>query len=54
MLVQARDIEVVPVDVFSQEATEPVSRCDGFMWRCPSSACIRLYARRFLYAIEAG
>lgn len=53
-LAQARNIEIVPVDVFSKDATERVARCGGFMWRCPSSARIRLYARRFLYAIEAG
>jgi glutathione synthase/RimK-type ligase-like ATP-grasp enzyme len=53
-LAQAKNIEVVPVDVFSGDAMGCISGCDAFMWRCPSSAHIRAYAKRFLYALEAG
>lgn len=53
-LAQARHIEVVPVDVFAGDAMSRISGCDAFMWRCPSSAHIRAYAKRFLYALEAG
>ena len=53
-LAQAKNIDVVPVDVFSEDAMACISGCDAFMWRCPSSAHIRAYAKRFLYALEAG
>lgn len=53
-LAQAKNIEVVPVDVFSEDAMTRISGCDAFMWRCPSSAHIRAYAKRFLWALEAG
>jgi len=53
-LAQAQGIETILIDVFSKDAMERVSACDAFMWRCPSSACVRLFAKRFLYAIEAG
>jgi glutathione synthase/RimK-type ligase-like ATP-grasp enzyme len=53
-LARAKNIDVVPVDVFSEDAMACISGCDAFMWRCPSSAHIRAYAKRFLYALEAG
>jgi glutathione synthase/RimK-type ligase-like ATP-grasp enzyme len=53
-LARAKNIDVVPVDVFSEDAMACISACDAFMWRCPSSAHIRAYAKRFLYALEAG
>jgi len=53
-LAQAQGIETFPIDVFSKHATERISTCNAFMWRCPSSARIRLFAKRFLYAIESG
>lgn len=53
-LARDRDIEPVPVDVFSHDAIPQISACDAFMWRCPSSACPRVYARRLLYAVEEG
>ena len=53
-LAQAKNIDVVPVDVFSEDAMACISGCDAFMWRCPSSSHIRAYAKRFLYALEAG
>jgi glutathione synthase/RimK-type ligase-like ATP-grasp enzyme len=53
-LAQAQGIETVLIDVFSEDATERVSACDAFMWRCPSSARVRFFAKRFVYAIEAG
>jgi len=53
-LAQARNIEVVPVDVFAADAMGHISGADAFMWRCPSSAHVRAYAKRFLYALEAG
>jgi len=53
-LAQAKNIDVVPVDVFSEDAMTRISGCDAFMWRCPSSAHTRAYAKRFLYALEAG
>ncbi|HKZ10779.1 MAG TPA: hypothetical protein VJL61_08735 [Rhodanobacteraceae bacterium] len=53
-LAHARNIEVVLVDVFSEDAMARISECDAFMWRCPSSPHIRAYAKRFLYALEAG
>lgn len=53
-LAQAKDIDVVPVDVFSGDAMACIAGCDAFMWRCPSSAHVRAYAKRFLYALEAG
>jgi len=53
-LAQAENIDVVPVDVFAEDAMACISECDAFMWRCPSSAHIRAYAKRFLYALEAG
>jgi glutathione synthase/RimK-type ligase-like ATP-grasp enzyme len=53
-LAQARNIDVVPVDVFAADAMGRISGSDAFMWRCPSSAHVRAYAKRFLYALEAG
>ncbi len=54
VLARARNIEVVPVDVFSGDALACISDCDAFMWRCPSSPPVRGYAKRLLYALEAG
>lgn len=53
-LAQARDIETIPVNVFSRDAIARIAACGGFMWRYPSSAHNRVYAKRFMYAIEAG
>jgi|SRR5690348_834692 glutathione synthase/RimK-type ligase-like ATP-grasp enzyme len=53
-LAQAKNIDVVPVDVFAEDAMARISECNAFMWRCPCSAHIRAYAKRFLYALEAG
>lgn len=47
-------IETVPVDVFNRDALRRISACDAFMWRCPSSAAQRVYARRLLQAVQAG
>lgn len=51
---QSQDIEAVPVNVFSRDAIARIASCDGFMWRCPSSADTRVFAKRFIHAIEAG
>lgn len=53
-LARRHDIEVVPVDVFSPDIISRIAACDAFMWRCDPSAHPRLYAKRLLYAIEAG
>jgi glutathione synthase/RimK-type ligase-like ATP-grasp enzyme len=53
-LARAQDIEAVPVDVFSRDVISSISACDAFMWRCSSSAHPRVYAKRLLYAVEAG
>lgn len=53
-LAEAREIEAVPVDVFSSDVMTTIRTCDAFMWRCSSSAHPRLYARRLLYAVEEG
>ena len=53
-LAEARDIEVVPVDVFRCDAVARISTCDAFMWRYSSSAHPRLYAQRLLHAVEEG
>lgn len=53
-LAQARNIEPVPVDVYSPDIIARISACDAFMWRYPSSARARSYGKRLTYAIEAG
>ncbi|HET7662503.1 MAG TPA: hypothetical protein VFK31_02595 [Rhodanobacteraceae bacterium] len=53
-LAQRHHIDVVPVDVFSPDIISRIAVCDAFMWRCDPSAHPRLYAKRLLYAIEAG
>ena len=53
-LARAHHIEVAPVDVFSRNAITRISTCDAFMWRCPSSAYPRVFARRLMYAVEYG
>lgn len=52
-LARERDIEVVPVDVYSRDIIKRVSECDAFMWRYDPTAFPRLYARRLFYVIEA-
>jgi len=49
-----RDVEVTAVDVFSPDAIAEISVCDAFMWRYPSSAGVRNYGMRLMYAIEIG
>lgn len=46
--------EVVPVDVFTPDPIASIADCDGFLWRCASSAHPRVYARRLINAVEAG
>jgi len=50
-LAEARDIEVVPVDVFRCDAVARISTCDAFMWRYSSSAHPLLYVQRLLHAV---
>lgn len=53
-LARDRGVEAVPVDVHAPDVLDAIAACDAFMWRCDPSAGERLYAARFLYAIEAG
>lgn len=53
-LAQSRDIDVVTVDAYARDAISRIASCDAFMWRCTGSAHQRLYAKRLLYAVEAG
>lgn len=53
-LARSQGIETVPVDVFSRDVVSQISACDAFMWRCPPPAHPRVYAKRLLYAVEAG
>src|SRR5699024_5763608 len=48
------DIEPDLVDVFSHDIISRIADCDAFMWRYPSSAHPRIYARRLLFAVEKG
>ncbi len=47
-------VKTIPVDVFSQDAITQISGCDAFMWRYDPPAHPRLYAGRFMYALEEG
>lgn len=53
-LARKQGIDTVPVDVFSDDAIKQIGQCDAFMWRYPSSAHPRAYAKRLMYAVEAG
>lgn len=53
-LAQAQKIEAVPIDAFARDAVSRISCCNAFMWRYPSSAYPRIYARRLLNAVEEG
>lgn len=48
------EVEATRMDAFASDALETISACDAFMWRYDPSAHMRLYANRFLYAIEEG
>jgi glutathione synthase/RimK-type ligase-like ATP-grasp enzyme len=52
----ARDhhVEAVMVDAFADGAISRIARYDGFMWRYPSAANSRAFARRFMRALEEG
>lgn len=47
-------VKTVLVDVFAEDVIPQISTCAAFMWRSSPSAHPRLYAKRLLYAIEAG
>lgn len=53
---RARELghEVRIVDVFQDDITEQLRRCDGFMWRFPHPPFPRLFAKRLLAAAEQG
>lgn len=51
---QPRHVETILVDAFAPDAVDRISGCAAFMWRYPSSAHSRLYAKRLAYAIESG
>jgi len=53
-LAKERGIDAVAVDVFSEDVIAQIASCGAFMWRCDPSALPRLYAKRLLYAVEAG
>jgi glutathione synthase/RimK-type ligase-like ATP-grasp enzyme len=53
-LSQDAGIEPVPVDVFAPDIMEQIAACDAFMWRPSPTARPREYAKRLLYAVEAG
>jgi glutathione synthase/RimK-type ligase-like ATP-grasp enzyme len=48
------DVEAIPVNVFTPDVIDTVSRCDAFMWRYDPPARPRLYANRLLCALETG
>lgn len=53
-LAKAHGMTPVDVDVFAPHIMSRIAACDAFMWRCSPTAYPRLYARRLLYAVEAG
>ncbi len=53
-LARGEGIAAFTVDVFSPDIISRIATCDAFMWRCDPSAHPRLYAKRLLYAVEAG
>ncbi len=53
-LARERGIGTAMVDVFSDDIVAQIATCDAFMWRCPSSAHPRTYARRLCHAVEKG
>jgi len=53
---RARDLghEVVVVDVFCDDIVDQLGPCDGFMWRFTHAPFPRLFAKRFVIAVEHG